>query len=113
MDVYFLTKSMQKCCSSDKAMRKKWGDRMAGKLQQRLMELRAADSLSDISHLPPARCHEMVGDRKGQLSVDLVHPYRLYFAPDHDPVPHKPDGGLDWSRVTRIVVLEIFDPHQH
>ena len=112
MDVYFSTRSMQKWCSLDKAMRRKWGEQMAGKLQQRLMEFRAARALSDISRLPPARCHEMAGDREGQLSVDLVHPYRLYFAPDHDPLPCKADGGLDWARVTRILVLEVFDPHK-
>ncbi|MCK4659597.1 MAG: killer suppression protein [Phycisphaerae bacterium] len=112
MDVYFSTRNMQRRCSSNKEMQKEWGDRIAKKLQQRLMELRAAEVLSDVSRVPPPRCHELSGDRKGQLSVDLVHPYRLYFAPDHDPLPRKPDGGLEWARVTRIVVLEVFDPHK-
>jgi len=38
------------------------------------------------------------------LSVDLDHPHRLIFLPDHDPVPLLPDGGLDWSRVTAIMI---------
>ena len=75
------------------------------------MELKSFDTLADISHLPPARCHELTGDRAGQLSVDLVHPHRLIFIPDHDPVPEKPDGGLDRAKVTKVLVLEVCDPH--
>ena len=111
MEVRFATRSMQKACSSDKEMRRKWGAALARKLQQRLAELRAADSLDDISRLPPARCHELKGDRAGQLSVDLVQPQRLIFEPDDDPIPCKDDGGLDWTKVTKVVVLEVCDTH--
>jgi proteic killer suppression protein len=61
--------------------------------------------------IPAARCHELKQDRKGQLAVDLVHPQRLVFLPDHDPVPAKDDGGLDWTKVTQILVIEITDYH--
>ncbi len=111
MKIQFATRSMQRRCSSEKEMRKAWGEPMARKLQQRLAELEAAVTLADVSRLPPARCHELTGDRRGELSADLVHPYRLLFKPDHDPMPCKPDGGLDWSRVTQIVILEIADTH--
>ena len=112
MEVSFASRSMQKACSVQREARKEWGERLARKVQQRLMELKnAADTLADISHLPPARCHELTGDRAGQLSVDLVHPFRLIFTPDHDPVPRKPDGGLDRAKVTKILVLEVCDPH--
>lgn len=47
----------------------------------------------------------------GQLAVDLKHPQRLIFQPDDDPVPRKADGGLDWSLVTRVMILEIVDYH--
>lgn len=67
--------------------------------------------MEDISRLPPARCHELTGDRKGQLSVDVTHPYRLVFQPDHDPVPRRPDGGLDWTTVAKVLVLEVVDTH--
>jgi plasmid maintenance system killer protein len=111
MEVSFATRKMQKACSSDKAMRRRWGAALAQRLQQRLAELAAAGSLADLSRLPPARCHELTGDRAGQLSVDLTHPYRLLFAPDNDPIPRKDDGGLDWTKVTKVVVLEICDTH--
>lgn len=112
MEVSFATRKMQKGCSSDKAMRRQWGDRLAQKLQQRLAELAAADSLADIARLPAAHCHELTGDRAGQLSVDLSHPYRLLFAPGNEPIPCKDDGGLDWTKVTKVVVLEVCDTHE-
>ena len=90
MRIQFASKKLQKACSSDKEMRKAWGDAMARKLQTRLAELEAAVNLDDISRTPPARCHELTGNRAGQLSVDLVHPYRLIFVPDHDPIPLYP-----------------------
>ena len=111
MEVSFATKSMQKWCSDEKAMRRRWGNKTARKLQQRLVELWAATTLHDISCVPPARCHELKGNRKGQLSVDVDHPHRLIFKPDHKPLPRKADGGLDWAEVTRVVVIEVADIH--
>lgn len=84
-----------------------FGPQIAKKLQQRLAELNAADTLDDVSRVPPARCHELGQNRDGQLAVDLVHPKRLVFQPDHDPLPQKSDGGLDWAKVTQILILEI------
>jgi proteic killer suppression protein len=76
-----------------------------------MMELKAAISLDDISRLPPARCHELTGNRKGQLSVDLEHPYRMLFIPANNPIPEAEDGGLDWPGVTEIEIIGIVDTH--
>ncbi|MEJ2039194.1 MAG: hypothetical protein P8X55_09700 [Desulfosarcinaceae bacterium] len=51
------------------------------------------------------------GKRAGQLLVDLDHPYRLIFIPDHEQVPGLEDGGLDWARVTAIKILGVEDTH--
>ena len=85
MLIYFRTTKLQKTCSQEQKMIKELGGAMARKLRQRLTELKAADSLSDISHLPPPRCHELTGKRAGQFSVDLEHPYRLLFIPADEP----------------------------
>ena len=111
MLISFKTKKLQKVCSQRREMQKHLGQGMARKLQQRMMELNAADTLADISHLPPPRCHELSGDRLGQLSVDLVHPYRLFFIPAHDPVPSGEGGGIDREKITEIEIVEIEDPH--
>ena len=111
MVIYFRTRRLQKICSNTNEAIKKLGPKMARKLQQRLMELKAASCLTDISKVPPARCHLLSGDRDGQLSVDLKHPYRLMFVPANDPMPVTQDGGLDWTKVTEIEIIEIADTH--
>jgi len=111
MDIYFRTKRLQKICSNKNESIKKLGPKMARKLQQRLMELKAAYCLADISRVPPARCHPLSGNRDGQLSVDLKHPYRLLFIPANDPIPVTQDGGLNWAKVTEIEIVEIIDTH--
>lgn len=111
MKIYFKSRKMEKVCNSEREIIRAYGAQCGRKLQQRLEELRAACSLAVISNLPPPRCHEMEGDRDGQLSVDLLHPQRLFFIPANDPIPRKQDGGLDWSLVTEIKVVEIEDPH--
>ena len=102
---------MQKLCSVSRESHRHLGAKRARRLQQRMMELKAAISLDDISRLPPARCHELTGNRKGQLSVDLEHPYRLLFIPTNNPLPETKNGGLDWTEVTEIEIIEIIDTH--
>jgi toxin HigB-1 len=111
VEITFISRKLQKVCNSEKEMRARFGKPLAERLQQRLAELNAAETLEGIRRLLSARCHELSQNRKGQLAVDVVHPKRLIFEPDHNPVPHKPDNGLDWSHVTRIRVIEIIDYH--
>jgi len=111
MVVYFRTNKLKKQCEVPKEGDRAWGQPCANRLRQRLAELQAATNLSEVSRLPPARCHELIGDRAGQLSIDLRHPYRLLLIPANDPVPRKTDGGLDWDAVTEIEIFEIADTH--
>lgn len=111
MEIYFKTRQLQKICSLRSAAQKKLGAKGGRKLQARMADLQAAETLSDISRLPPARCHELTGNRKGQLSLDLEHPYRLLFVAANDPVPQKDGGALDWAKVTEIEIIGIVDTH--
>ena len=92
-------------------MRGKLGPRMADKLQLRLTQLSAVESLEDLRLLPRARCHELTGNLDGWIAVDLEHPDRLVFSPTNDPIPQKEDGGLNWSGVTAICIEGIGDYH--
>lgn len=84
---------------------------MAAKLAQRISELLAVESLADLALLPGPRCHELGADRDGQISLDLIHPMRLIIEPADESPPTKTDGGLDWKRVTAVVIVEIVDTH--
>ena len=111
MIIGFRSKKLQKLCCSSKKMMSELGKPNADKLKQRFAELDAADTLADLRFLPGLRCHELGGNRKGQLAVDLAHPYRLVFIPEHNPLPKKTDGGLDWEKVKRIQIIEVIDYH--
>lgn len=109
MEISFETAKLAKLCSSEKKLRGKYGPRQAGLIQQRLLDLAAAETLA-VMRLLPGRCHELVGNFADHLAIDLVHPDRLVFRPDHDPVPRK-DGALVWGAVTQIEVVGIGDYH--
>lgn len=91
-------------------MLKAFGKKMSLKLGQRLMELGAAETLADMSHLPPARCHQLA-NTGGVFSVDLEHPYRLLLIPAEEPMPSTTDGGIDVHKVTAIEIIAIEDTH--
>jgi plasmid maintenance system killer protein len=111
MEVYFSTNTLCKACLNNIDGNKRWGKTVADKVRLRITEFEAASSLADISKLPPARCHELLNNRAEQLSVVLSGKMRLIFKPCNDPVPKLPSGGLDWSKVTEIIILEVIDYH--
>ncbi len=111
MEISFYTTKVQRACSSEDRMRKKWGVKTAKKLKQRFAELAAASSLADIDKLPAAKLHPLKGDRRGQLAVDAGGALRLVFKPYHDPIPTRGDGSLDLSGVTSVAVLDVVDYH--
>ena len=113
MDITFATKSLAKQLNEGKEMVKKHGALRAKKLGIVLTQLRAAPNLGVFAPpmSPPHRCHELTGNRKGQLTVDLDHPYRLVFEPNHTPLPIRAEGGLDWKLVTAVNIIGIEDTH--
>ena len=114
MDISFKSKKLEKEFNEGKRLEKVHGSIRAKKIRIRLKELRAASTLHDFwpPLKGPSRCHELTGGRKNQLSVDLDHPYRLIFEPDHSPIPFKSDGGLDWKQVTAILIIGVEDTHE-
>lgn len=111
MEIRFASSRTAKLCNSQNEMRGRLDPQCAQRLQQRLEELCAAASLADMRFLPASRCHQLAQDRRGKLAVNLVQGRRLVFEPAHNPLPVKADGGLDWSRVTRIQIVEVIDYH--
>lgn len=112
MDILFADHKLGKICNDFRQSQKFHGEKRARKLRQRLDELRAADYLSDISHLPPPRMHQLTGARAGQFSVDLDHPYRLIFTVANEPIPQKEAGGIDLSKVTAVLIHGVEDTHE-
>lgn len=113
MIITFASSGLEEECNDERLMVRRQGAQRAKLLKRRLFDLKAASTLG-IFYPPfrrPARCHELKGNRKGQFSVDLDHPYRLIFKPLNNPLPLLPDGGVNWEKITAIEILGIEDTH--
>ena len=106
MNIRYQTRRMENSVASLSAIRKHYGDR-AKKLSQRLDDLASVVNLEAMRSFSSAHCHELTGNRQGKLAIDLTLNHRIIFLPDHDPVPRKMDGGLDWIMITSIVIVAI------
>lgn len=111
MDIVFKTSKLQKECNDFRLLQKVYGERRARLIRRRLDELRAANTLSEISYLPPPRMHQLKGERQGQISLDLDHPYRLLITVANDPIPQKDNGSINLSKVTAVMILSVEDTH--
>ncbi len=111
MDIAFRTRRLERIFNSEKEIQRTYGDRMARTIKLRLAVVEAADTLAETADRPALRLHQLIGERTGQFAVDLVHPRRLVFKPNHDPVRLKDDGGIDTTQVTSITIVEVVDYH--
>ena len=113
MEVFFKTKKLAKLFNSDRELRRAYGARNADLIRECLDDLGAAERLVDMRALPQHkhRLHQLTGNLKGTFSLDVEHPCRLLFLPDHDPVPRLADGGIDEAEVTAVEVQGIRDTH--
>ncbi len=110
MKITFTDKKLEKLSNDDRKRIAAMGQKRADRFRLRLTSLLEAESLEDVRHLP-GRYHELMGDRKGQWSCDLDHPYRLIFTPHEDPIPTDEDGTYIWAEIHGVEVIEIVDYH--
>ncbi len=111
MDIGFRTRKLERTFNAAHTLQKSYGARMAKTIMSRMAVLRAAPSLEVVPTTPPERRHQLVGDRDELFAVDLVHPHRLVFEANHEPVPRRDDGGIDTEQVTAITILDVVDYH--
>lgn len=98
MDISYRTNKLEKVCTDASIAERKYGIEMAEKLQQRIDQIKAADSVETLIKFKIGRCHPLHQNRKEQYAMDLVHPYRLVFE--------------KIGNITKIVkIIEIVDYH--
>ena len=112
MEITFKTTKLAKLFNSENELNRKFGAKMSRTIQSRMALLKNAPSLANVPNTPPPRRHQLSQDRDEQFAVDLVHPQRLIFEVDHDPIPrNEDDEGIDLAKVTAIRILEVIDYH--
>ena len=98
MEIVYNNNSIRKVCTDASVAVKKYGRPMAEKIQQRISEIKSADSVEMMIQYKIGQCHPLHQNREGQFAVDLVHPQRLVFEKKNNEI--------------RIVnILEIIDYH--
>jgi proteic killer suppression protein len=107
----FQDRKFREECNNFKVLKKNQGEPRAKKIRRRLDDLTAVNSLEEMKSLP-GDCHELKGNRRGQISLDLDGQWRLIFVPADLPPAVKSDGGIDWQRVHVIKILGIEDTHE-
>jgi toxin HigB-1 len=110
VDISFRDRKLRKAANDEKALVRLYGERRGKLLKRRLDDLRAAESLEDVRHLP-GRYHELTSDRKGQWACELDHPYRLVFTPQESPIPENEHGQYLWQEIRAVEIIEIIDYH--
>jgi proteic killer suppression protein len=110
MDIKFKSNKLEKNLTIPGEISRTYGT-MAKLVNQRMKEFLASRNLFVLSTIPGPKCHELKGSRKGELAVIISGNWRIIFEPNHDPLPLKTDGGLDWQQVTSIKILEVTDYH--
>lgn len=110
MKIDFLSAKDKEFFENSKQVIKARGPENAKKLRARLDDLDAAQSMEDMRSLP-SHWEELKNDRPGQFSARLHGGLRLIVKPQKQPPPAKPDGGLEWSAIDSIYIVEVVDYH--
>ena len=82
MQIKYKNTKIEKVCSNASKAEKTYGERIAEKIQMRIDQIKASDTIDYLINYRIGRCHSLTGDRDGQYAMDLVHPLRLIFTVD-------------------------------
>ena len=111
MDLLYKNQELGRACSVYQESVRSWGERRAAVVRRRIAQMMAADNLAVLSTLPPLDL--MAGEQPDEFLIDALSPYRLVFAPWHDPIPRRVDGGLDLEQVTTLRILAVKEHRGH
>ena len=79
MEYFAETKKLTKILNDPKLLLKHYGKSRARRIQARLDEFDAAQTLAHIPSDPPPRCHPLKGELSGKFAIDISGNYRMVF----------------------------------
>lgn len=107
MEIAFATKGLRSICESQASAVAEFGADMAARLQPRIADLRAATTVADVR---VGRPRELADGKR--MAVQVSEGLSIVFAPNHATTP-RTKGNVDWTRVTRICIVQIGAAHDN
>lgn len=77
MEVRFATRQLERRYRSRTEAIRAWGPVVGNRYVDRITIVRGAPSMSELTSAPSLRLHQLVGDRAGQLAINLTGQVRL------------------------------------
>ena len=102
-------RKLKKLLSDEKALKKLFG-RFSENIQVRLDLLASANCLAEVPTTPPPRRHQLTANREELFAVDVkskADKWRIEFEVANDPIPRRPDQGIDLNAVTAIRIIDV------
>lgn len=107
MNIVFKTNKLENECKSITIATKAYGANNARKLIRRLYDIQAANTLADLSPLPPTRCHRLKEYKKRFLAIDLEQPNRLILLPIDDDGNALDLDKVSLSQISNVKIMEV------
>jgi plasmid maintenance system killer protein len=104
MEIAFQSLSLRSVCVSEAKSIGLYGVDVAQSLKRRLADLRAADSIDELSAWNIA---EVPGSGGAAMSLELAGGYRLIFRANHSKMPMEADRKPSWSNIMRVKLMKI------
>jgi hypothetical protein len=106
LELAFETRELREICENDRKAEETLGAIVGEALKHRLADMVAATKPSDLL----AGCPR-IGTDPSTMIVDLQDGYKLVFASNHVRRRNKADGNVDWTKVSRVRILDIRGHH--
>ncbi|MBY7144593.1 type II toxin-antitoxin system RelE/ParE family toxin [Virgibacillus sp. NKC19-3] len=104
MKISYSKKKLERILTNERLIKKHYTPYYQ-KLQNRLSELRAANNLAEIPHIPPPRRHKLVGNYENCWGIDVAKNVRIVLKPNHE------NTKIDAAIINHVEIIKIEDYH--
>lgn len=104
MEISYASKKLEKILTNERMIKKHY-TAFYKKIINRMSEIRAANNLDEIPHIPPPRRHKLEGDYIDCWGIDVSKNFRIVL---------RPIGDWDESNlktINKIQILSVEDYH--
>lgn len=107
MEYFAENRKLTKILNDPRLLVKNFGRDRAKRIQARLDEFDAADTLKQIPSDPPPRCHRLHNNLEGKFAVDVSKNFRIVFE-GYDKADQL---SIEKSAIVTVQIIKIEDYH--